>query len=375
MKKVVKIMIFCFLLVSLFTLDVSADTINDLSEASGAYTLGENLPEEVNKALQQIGISSDDFSSVQSLSFADIFAYLSDSVANEAKEILPSFCIVLAVLILYSVFSGLFESVSNPALSSLLSVVSALCIACVLLFPVSELIKEAEKSIRISADFMLAYIPVMTAVMISAGQAVTGSGYSAMMVIAAEGVGQFFSKFVSPLLSCFLTLSISSSIVPEIKISGLINTFSKYIKWIMSFVFTLFTGILSLKSLFSVSVDNVSSRAVRYTVSSFVPVVGGALSEAYRTVHSSVGVLKSGVGVFVIIAIIMVFIPVLVQLAVWLFTVNMCKTFSEITDQQSPVFMFSSISTVLSLLLSVVFCIIALFIITTAIIISIGGAS
>lgn len=123
----------------------------------------------------------------------------------------------------------------------------------------------------------------------------------------------------------------------------------------MSFVFTIFTAVLSLKSIFSSSVENVSSRAVRYTMSSFIPVVGGALSEAYRTVHGSVGVLKSGIGVFVIISIITVFIPVIIRLLLWLFTINMCKALAESTLTHSPTMILSTTSTVLSLMLSVVF--------------------
>lgn len=375
MKRIYKITLLCIAFVLFLTLNVSAETLDDLSMASGAYSLAENLPDEVNDALNEMGLESNDFSSAQDLSFNKILSYLLNTAGNEAGEILPSVCVVLAILLLYSIFSSVFESVSNPALSSVLSVVSALCIACVLLLPVSSLIETAESSIKIAADFMLAFIPVMTAVLISAGQTITGSGYSAMMVLAAEGVGQFFSKLISPLLNCFLALGISSSIVPEIKLGNLINFFSKSVKWIMSFVFTLFTALLTLKSLYSSSVDNVSSRAVRYTMSSFVPVVGGALSEAYRTVHGSVGILKSGVGVFVIIAVITVFIPVIVKLLVWLFTVNMCKCFAETTNLHSPLLMLNAVSTVLSLLLSVIFCIIALFVITTALIITIGGAA
>lgn len=375
MKRILKIILLCIAFILLLTVNVHADELDDLASASGAYSLGDNLPEEVNDALEQMGLSGEDFSTAQDLSFTNILNYLLSTAGSEAGEILPSVCVVLAILLLYSVFNGVFDSVSNPALSSVLSVVSALCIACVLLFPVSDLIESAGSAISISADFMLAFIPVMTAVLISSGQAVTGSGYSAMMVLAAEGVGQIFSKLISPLLSCFLTLGISSSIVPEIKLGSLLDFFSKSVKWIMSFVFTLFTALLTLKSLYSSSVDNVSSRAVRYTMSSFVPVVGGALSEAYRTVHGSVGILKSGVGVFVIIAVVAVFVPVITRLLVWLFTVNMCKCFAETTSLQSPLLMLSSISTVLSLLLSVIFCIIALFIITTALIITIGGAS
>lgn len=374
MKRIFKTILICLVLITALTIDAQAETLEELSSASGAYSLGENLPEEVNDALEQIGISSADFSTTQDLSFTNILGYLLNTAAEEAGEILPSLCAVLAMLLLYSLFAGVFDSVSNPALSSVLSVISALCIACVLMLPVSELIESAGNAIKISANFMLAFIPVMTAILVSAGQTATGGGYCSMMILAAEGVAQFFSKLISPLLSCFLTLGISSSIVPDIKLSSLLGFFSKTVKWLMSFVFTLFTSLLTLKSLYSSSVDNVSARAVRYTMSSFVPVVGGALSEAYRTVHGSVGILKSGVGVFVIIAVITVFIPVIIRLSIWLFAVNMCKCFAETTSLQSPMVMLSSISTVLSLLLSVIFCIIALFIITTALIITIGGA-
>ena len=374
MKRIIKVVFIILLLFFFLHCDVKAETLESLSDASGASSLNEALPDEINNALEEIGVDSKDFSSIQNVTFKNVLFTLISGVKKEAGDILPSIAVVLAILLLYSVFIGVFESVPNQALSSVLSVVSSLCIGCVLLLPVTDLIEKTSSAINISADFMLAFIPVMTAVLITSGQALTGSGYSAMMVIAAEGVGQYFSKIISPLLSCFLALGISSSIVPDIKLSGLMNFFSKSVKWLMSIVFTIFTGLLSLKSMFSSSVDNVSSRAVKYTMSSFVPVVGGALSEAYRTVHGSVGVLKSGVGVFVIIAVVFVFIPVIIRLLIWLFTVNMCKSFAEATSLQSPSLMLSAISTVLSLLLSVVFCIIALFVITTALVMMLGGA-
>lgn len=375
MNRIVKIFLLSIILIFGLCTYVKADTLDDLGEESGAYSLGEHLPDEARDTLDKLGIRSNDFSTIENLDFRKIITYLSDTISDETSGIVPSLCTLLAILLLYSIFNGVFDSCTNSALSGVLSVVSSLCLACPLLFPVTNLISDTSTAIEVSADFMLAYIPVMTAVLISAGQTVTGSGYSAMMFFAAEMVGQFFSKVISPLLRLFLTLGISSSVVSEIKLSGLIGFFSKTIKWLMSFVFTIFTAVLSLKSIFSSSVENVSSRAVRYTMSSIIPVVGGALSEAYRTVHGSVGVLKSGIGVFVIISIITVFIPVIIRLLLWLVTINMCKSLAESTLTHSPTMILSTVSTVLSLMLSVIFCIVALFVITTALIITIGGAS
>ena len=213
----------------------------------------------------------------------------------------------------------------------------------------------------------------MAAILVTSGFAVTSSGYTSMMLVAAEGVAQFFSRVISPLLSSFLALGITSSVVPEIKTTSILNFFLKTIKWFMSFVFTLFTALLSLKTMYGASVDNVSSRAMKYTMSSFVPVVGGALSEAYRTVHGSIGVLRSGVGIFVIMAVFIVFLPILIKLLIWLLTINLCKSFAETSDLSAPSVMLSHIGSVLSLLLSVIICIVALFVISTALIISAGG--
>ena len=373
MNRIIKISVICLALIAIFTLSVNAQEADEIRDVSGAENLIGNLPYEVQYSLKGIGVDTTDFSSISDLSFADLVSQLGESAIKEVKGVVPSLCTVLAVLLLYSIFNGVFDSVSNPSLSSVLSLVSALCLGCVFLIPVTDLIKTADKTIQLSADFMLAFIPVTTAVLISAGNTITGSGYCAMMVVAAEAVGQLFSKIVSPLLNCFLALGISTSLVPEIRISGFLNFFSKTVKWIMSFAFTLFSALLGLKSLYSSSVDNVSSRAVKYTMSSFIPVVGGALSEAYKTVHGSIGVLKSGVGVFAIIAIVMVFLPLIIKLCAWLFTINICKCFCETASLQSPDVLLSSISTVLSLLMSVVFCVVALFVITTALIITIGG--
>ena len=375
MKRIVIVFLISLVLISVLSFSVNAASEEDIYSLSGADALSENLPEDVKDALEEMGINLSDYSSALDLSFADIMSQLGKRVLNEAQDILPSLATMLAILLLYSIFSGVFDSVSNPSLSSVLSLVSALCLGCVFLMPVTDLIHTAGATIEMSADFMLALIPVMTAVLISAGNTITGSGYCAMMVLAAEAVGQLFSKVISPLLSCFLALGVSSSLVREIKLSGFINFFSKTIKWIMSFGFTLFTALLGLKSIYSSTVDNVSSKALKYTMSSFIPVVGGALSEAYKTVHGSIGVLKSGVGVFTIIAVVTVFLPILIKVCAWIFTINICKCFCETASVQGPCVMFSSISTVLSLLLSVVFCIMALFIITTAMIITIGGGT
>ena len=110
-------------------------------------------------------------------------------------------------------------------------------------------------------------------------------------------------------------------------------------------------------------------------MSSFIPVVGAALSEAYKTVQGSVNILKNGIGVFVIFAVAVVFLPIILRLTLWNFSISVCKTLCQMLSLNEPFRMLCGVSTVLSVLLAVLLCIMALFIISTALIITAGGYS
>ena len=173
----------------------------------------------------------------------------------------------------------------------------------------------------------------------------------------------------------FLGVSLCTTSVPSLKLDSLTDLFSKTIKWLLSFSFTIFSALLTFRTLITTSIDNVSTRAVRFTMSSFVPVVGAALSEAYKTVQGSILILKNGIGVFVILAVAIVFLPIVLRLLLWSFALNFCKTISEILGVTVPCRLLKSMSTVLSVLLAVVLCVMALFVISTALIITVGGNS
>ncbi len=384
MKKL--FMILLFLLFSFFmTTDVGAQQIaenenydndiynNELSQSLNLDEMYSELPYQVQEALAELGINDADTSVVSELDFSSFLNLFIGMIAQESFGVFSSLSVVIAVILIYSLTEGITDGLSSSTTKEILSVVCGLCVAGALVFPVLEVIESAVQAISISSDLMLAYIPVMSVVLISCGNSVTGSGYHAIMVMAAEGIAQLSSEVISPMLSVFLGINICSSVLPGINLRGFTALMEKIIKWMLSFSFTLFSGFLTLKTLISSSIDSVSTRAVRYTMSSFVPVVGSALSEAYRTVLGSVNILKNGIGVFVIISVAVVFFPVIARLLLWNISVGVCKSFSEMINLTVPVQMLSSVSTVLSVMLAVILCIMALFIVSTALIMTAGG--
>lgn len=371
-----RITVFLLVLVMLFfssTIVVQADTYDDFLDEYNVQDLYDSLPDDAKEILGNMGVDGVDYTKLNDIKFEDIWTELLNLFANQGTTPLRILAILIAVMLLYSIVSTLKTSAKTTSMEQVLSVCVTLCITCIIVIPVCSIIDSGIEVINTSSKFMIAYIPIMVLVMASSGRTVSSASYYSFMIFAGEGVAQVSSNIVAPFLRLFLGLSVTSAISPNVNLSGVVSSVSKISKWLLGFVMTLFTALLTFKQLITTAMDNVSTRAVRYTLTSFIPVVGSALSDAYKTVQSSVGLLKSNIGVFVIISVVIVFCPVLIQCLIWIFSLQVCKGAGELLNLKEPCVIIEAVNTVMTTVLAILLCVMSIFIICTAVILLLGG--
>ncbi len=357
--------------ISLFSFDVNAEDISELEKSVGS--LIDSLSPQVQEDLKTIGADSTDLKDLSQISFESIVALINEKLSENSSVVLSSGCVVVAVLLLNALFDSYTDLLKRSSIKEILSVASTLCITTTLVIPVINLINSCIKTITEASDFMLLYIPVMVAVLTFSGQLVTGASYYSMMVLVCQGVSQLSTKFIAPLLNVYLAFCVSSSITDRVNLKGICDMFSKIIKWLIAFVMTIFSALLTIKGMITTAYDSVTTRAVRFTMSSFIPIVGAALSESYKTIQASINLLRTGAGVFVILAILVVFLPSILKCMMWMLSLNLCKTVGQIVGVTSPVTMLNCVSTVVSTVFSITMCIMSVFVISTALLIMLGG--
>ncbi len=369
----IKRIVIFFLIIALFyssSITVNAQVNSDIQyDFSAVY---ESLSDEAMQSLENIGAESVDVQKLSQISFGSVIGEISNIAAQNSEMPLKGLITIIALLLLCSILSAYRNTLSSE-ISTAINIVSALCITCAVAMPAISVIDSAASVIEISSNLMLSYIPIITVIMASSGQAVSSGAYYASMIAAGEGVGQISSKIVVPFLNMFLGLSITSNISPGINLGGFTNIIAKIIKWLLGFSMTIFTSILAVKQLITASLDNVSGRAVRFALTSFVPIVGSALSDAYRTVQGSISMLKSGMGVFVIIAIAVVFMPVVIQSFMWVITLWVGKSTAEVLNLSQTAKLLQSVSTVFTTLIAILLCIMSIYIISSAVVLLVGG--
>ena len=343
------------------------------AEQSGADQLQDKLPEDTRKILEGLGIDGANWSSIASVTPQNYFQKILSIFTGKAVNPLRVLASVIAVVMICALLNGLKLSFGEKTMGGVIGMVGTLCVCVLIVQPIVACISDAADVLKVASGFLLACIPVMVAVMAAAGQAVSAGSYHLLMMAVGNVISIFATTVLVPMMNLFLALSVVSSVSPGINLNGLCNVLNKTVKWIMGLGMTLFTGLVTMHSLVAASQDNTAARAAKFIVGTFVPVVGNALGEAFNTVTSCVKMLKSGIGAFALLAGLIVFLPVIAECVLWYLTLLLSSGISQIFELDGITGLLKASADVISTMLAVLFCCMTVLIISTVVMILIGG--
>lgn len=385
MKKFIFLMVF-FITILLSSFTVYADIedateyttegiYNSQYEQSGADALLRELTPEVKKQLKDIGVTSPSWQELNSMSFFDIFGSIMNTI--QQQSVTPLNCVVkiMGVVMLVALINSVKSSLGSSSLTAVLNSVATLTVSIILIQPVYQTIEYSTTIIKLSADFMLIFIPVMAGIMLTMGQSLQAAGSYTMVMGAGTAVSQISNNILVPLLNTFLGISVVSGISQRVNLNGFCELINKVLKWVLTFTMSVFTAILTMQSIISSSADSAGVKATRFAISSFVPLVGGALSEAYQTVRGCMGMLKSGVGVFAILATGTIYLPAIISCLLWLAAINIAIALAGVFDMGDIIKLLKSVTTVINSLIAILLCCMIIFIVSSAIMLMAGGVS
>ena len=180
------------------------------------------------------------------------------------------------------------------------------------------------------------------------------------------------TSFLLPLMGIFLSVSIIEAINPALNLSSITQSIKKFIQWCLGIIMTIFVGMISIQSIVSTSADSLSIRTGKFMASSFIPVIGGAISDAYTTVRGSLGILRSGVGTLGIIILFLTILPPILYVTVIKLSISFGSFIADILNAGKVALLLKNLSSVLSIAISLLVYFALMLIISTAIIMMVG---
>ncbi len=364
---------------SIFPLNVQAQDTEQLTEIyreqaewSGTDRLFSALDEDTQDTLKDIGINEADAELLSKLDIEKIFSEIALLLANNSQTPLHCLGICIGIMLLCALVEGSSLTLQEKSQNTILSLVGTLALTSAVIIPICQTIGRVCEVIDGVSGFMLLYVPIMAGLMATAGQEVTGASYYGLMMTAGQTVSQISAKLIVPLLNIFLGMSITTVLSPRMNLKTFCDTAYKVAKWVLTFVTALFVTLLTVQSLVTSSMDSVTNKTLRFAISTFVPVVGGALGDALTTVSGSLKLLKSGAGVFAIVGASFMFLPVLLECFVWQVTLFCTAAAGDLFGLKSLSNLLKAVSKVISMMIGLLVCLMFVFVITTVIILLVG---
>lgn len=343
------------------------------NEFSNNTSVEDYLPQEAKDILMENNIDSFDYKTLMELDVRDFIKYLTKCVENELTRPFTIIYVIFLVIIIIALVSGINGGILGEQLEKNFSVVGVLCVSSALSAPIIMCLEQSRQFIEKTTDFIRVFVPSFAAVMFASGHNNTAIGYQTTMIVAVEFVSSFLLNTVISLLYLFIAFSIVCKVAGEWSLDIITKPLRSIVLWSLSLVVSVFVALITIKGIIGVSSDSITLRTGKFFVGSFVPAVGAALSEATSTLQKSVGLIRNSTGIFGIITVFLYFIPPIIKILVYKLCFNVSATVSKMLGVNSVSELLSDIADVLNLIFSVILSYAALLILSTAVILSIGG--
>lgn len=355
-----------FLAVIIFMLFSPVAFADELSEYT--YELeesaGNNLPQDVKDELSDMDISLTNPESLANLSVEKLWELVKDSFVQGILNPLSLLGKLIGIMLICSIASSLSDDKSHS--DKILETVAALATIGVTYEYLSEALAAVVEMLTSLGGFMVSYVPVFVSVVTASSAALSASGYYVALLALCEVVAIAANKILPAISSVIIATSIAESVSP-LNDCTFATAVKKVTNRVIAFLSTIFVGVLSINSIVGASADSVAVRSAKFAASSFVPVIGSAVAEAYTTVRGSLSLVRSATGAFGIIAVVFIALRPIMSAAGLSLVVYIAKEIAELFSLKAPKAFLKGMNELMSVLLTASILLSLMFVISTAV--------
>lgn len=375
MKKFFTVLIVILIGVRLAAFTVSAqESPSEIADELGIDVgeVSDNLTPEAKEILEENGLTVDNTEAISEITPQKIFGYIWGEFKKSLTRPLKALASLLAVILVAALIEGMRDSIPNRGLSKIFGVICVLISVGIISEAVLGSIERAAGALDSGGTFMIGYVPVFAGITASSGSVTSAAAYNMLVLFAAQTAVQLSGEVIVPALSVCMAMGIVEAINPDFRLSGITEAVKKAVSFALGFIMTVFIGLLSLQSIVGASADTLGVKAAKFVVSNFIPVVGGAVSDAYATVKNSLGLLRGGVGFIGIAAIFVMILPPILDVTAMRLVFGVADIVTELFGVSQVKILVKNTGWILSTIFSILICFSVMLIISTAILMLVG---
>ncbi|MDO4482114.1 MAG: stage III sporulation protein AE [Bacillota bacterium] len=244
------------------------------------------------------------------------FGEVLDAVIQIFMNEIFSSLVLFGEIIFICAVSGLMKSSSTSfgetTVSGIGQIICNYAAAAVCAANFYMMYRLAGEAIDQMTGFIQALSPVMVTLLVGSGGVTTGAVMNPVVLMAAAAFASIIDMFIFPAVFMSCAFFMINSLTGNNYIRKLAGYIRRIALFTIGICVLVFSGLSAVQGIVTVSADSVLTKAAKYSVGNFVPIIGGFAADSLDLIRSCCTVIKGAAGLFGIIALLVIIsVPIL----------------------------------------------------------------
>lgn len=296
-------------------------------------------------------------------------------IFDDLLDILPMISAIVAMAILCGLL-GQFRSATTGD-KSVGEVIHFVCYGVVIalvLTSVLGLVRMTSATLSLQKTQIETVFPILLTIMVAMGNVTSVGVYQPAVALFSGGIMQLFTNLLMPIFLFTFAFSVVSNLSSSVKLEKFTSFFSSLFKWTVGIIFTVFLAFLGIQGITAASFDGVSIRTARYAMRSYIPILGGYLSEGFDLILTSSVLTKNAIGAGGLMLMLATVIVPVIKIALFSLALKLTAAVLEpVADSRISNFL-TSVSKAMTMLIVLLVGVAFLYLISVGLIMCTGNA-
>ena len=267
-------------------------------DLSGLESILNNLNKEQSEMFGS-GTFIEKLQSILSGEFTDNAGSVWEAILGLIFDELLNFLPLIATIIAVAILSGMIGDLRGANSKSIADITHFVCYGVIIILVVSactSILTLTSNTLQGLKNQIDVAFPILLTILTAIGGTSSVSVYQPAVALFSGTIMQIFTLVLMPLFIFSLVFTVISNLSSSVKLEKFSSFFNSLFKWITGAVFTIFMGFLIIQGITAGSLDTVSIRTAKYAIRSYIPILGGYLSEGFNVIMASSILIKNAIG-------------------------------------------------------------------------------
>lgn len=338
--------------------NIDLSSINALVEDIQNYNLFDSDIKETIKKLLNGEYFTD---------YASFFKLILSILFDDIIDFLPIAFTIIAIGILSNL---LINFKSNNGTQEIIHFVCFSVLVLIIFVVFKDVLKLTNNTIGLLLNQMQVIFPILITLLSTIGSFSSITIFNPLIVVLTTMVSLVFDKILYPIFIVVFVFTILNSLTDTVKLDKIIKFLSSSFKWIIGGVFTLFTAFLSIQGISAGKFDSVSIKTTKFAIKSYIPIIGGYISEGMDFLVLGSVLIKNSIGLIGVLIIFATIISPVISIVIIKLILQFCAGILEMIGNNKMSNFLTNCCNVLILPIVIILGIAFMYIITICLIMS-----